>query len=1170
MVYQQLTSHSLRKGSSTRVKKKPRAKTPKPISCTRKIHRKKSSCAPCPEPSALLIQAAQVTGLEMGDSSPSLSREVVRSLCSAIRHLSEHALDVEGLYRISGLSTDVDALTSVLSTGEVTNSDLQAASPHSIAGAVKAVLRNHAPIIPYRLWARFNAPGADVGLLRAKLPALNKALLATVLEHASEIVDRSASNKMGVDALARTLGSNISRSSEIDGVAEMLLSHKLFAALLTSWRSASAQSPPKSDAPKVDSPVLTAPLLPARLSSAQAMTLIQHTEPAAALLSGELAAPSLTIDTAAAPLAAPVVAAAAAAVPVAAAVPSPKAGGSRAQPVSVGDRVRAPLIPADRSNSSRHAEGTVTRMRLDGSCDVVFNSGAIALGVPRESVLILQSAAAAAAGGKSQSPKSKSPRLGSTLRDVVHKLSDPVGLLFNSTTADSTTVNATSQPGLPRSSSPSRLAATVSLTSAFAKAQPPTDLSTTLSSSTRLSRPLSLPHSRSKETTAAATAEEQSAGRAKAVSLSPSSRLSLPSPRSTAHAHNANSSSTGSTTVSSVLSKLQAAATSPRSALRQTAQLHGGSEEPHSSTGGYTSTAYATSSGTVDAMTAVVRQTLLDRAAQQTLHYSTVKYKSAYAAAANSGDVPAVESDYYDADFAATGLSRSPSRSPARSAATGAAATGTTVAAAAATATSGFADGSKSLPHSGGASGSKRSPTAVARATATGTTASSKPDFMRVSAADDQYISAVAAAGKSSESGSTAAAGILAQAQASMAAERVQLHRQIYSLQADVSAEAAARAVSESALAAVQAQAAAAAALAQQQQHELQRKLAAAEAQLAAVTRRNERSDAVDRETQSVLLVQDRLIKSLQAEVDITNRAKESAVQEANKLLYTQHYSHTAASIVDVDSAILWRERALRYEEQLSRLGITLAPHITTAAAASSSSGTGSSSAVKATNTLTSADFSASRKATAAAAAAAAVGGSVTKQHSSSAAHRDVVVASLACFEHSMLVQQGVSQRLEQQLSRAKQALAAAQAAAAAAQTSGGTVHSSSSTTSAAAATDTVLGAATDAVLEETVVQPDTTAATAAASETASARVQATLIANATAQAQRKAALQQRTGGSPHAITDTGNSSSSSAGPRCEFSTAYASAAHSFKTPNKAQLQRHQPHGSSGSGTAGA
>eukprot|EP00953_Heterococcus_sp_UTEX-ZZ885_P039616 20305-Heterococcus_DN1.PRE.2 len=849
MVYQQLTSHSLRKGSSTRVKKKPRAKTPKPISCTRKIHRKKSSCAPCPEPSALLIQAAQVTGLEMGDSSPSLSREVVRSLCSAIRHLSEHALDVEGLYRISGLSTDVDALTSVLSTGEVTNSDLQAASPHSIAGAVKAVLRNHAPIIPYRLWARFNAPGADVGLLRAKLPALNKALLATVLEHASEIVDRSASNKMGVDALARTLGSNISRSSEIDGVAEMLLSHKLFAALLTSWRSASAQSPPKSDAPKVDSPVLTAPLLPARLSSAQAMTLIQHTEPAAALLSGERAAPSLTIDTAAAataPVAAPT---------AAAAVTSPKAGGSRAQPVSVGDRVRAPLIPADRSNSSRHAEGTVTRMRLDGSCDVVFNSGAIALGVPRESVLILQSAAAGA-GSKSQSPKSKSPRLGSTLRDVVHKLSDPVGLLFNSTAATDTTT--TSQPGSPRSSSPSRLAATVSLASAVAKAQPPTDL-TTLSSSTRLSRPLSLPHSRSKETTATA-AEQQTAGRANAGSLSPSSRLSLPSPRSTAHAHAANSSGTGSTTVSSVLSKLQAAATSPRSALRQTAQLNGGCEEPHSSTGGYTSTAYATSSGTVDAMTAVVRQTLLDRAAQQTLHYSTVKYKSAYAAAASSsGDVPAVESDYHDADFAATGLSRSPSRSPERSAAAGITATTTTSGSAA-----GSTAGSKSLPHDSGASGSKRSPTAVARASATGTTASSKPDFMRVSAVDDQYISSVAAAENSSESGSTAAAGMLAQAQASMAAERVQLHRQIYSLQADVSAEAAARAVSESALTAVQAQAAAAAALAQQQQHELQRKLAAAEAQLTAVTRRNERSDAVDRETQSVLLVQDRLIKSLQ------------------------------------------------------------------------------------------------------------------------------------------------------------------------------------------------------------------------------------------------------------------------------------------------------------------
>jgi hypothetical protein len=690
------------------------------------------------------------------------------------------------------------------------------------------------------------------------LPALNKALLATVLEHASEIVDHSASNKMGVDALARTLGSNISRSSETDGVAEMLLSHKLFAALLTSWRSASAQSPPRSDAPKGDTPVLTAPLLPARLSSAQAMTLIQHTEPAAAPLT-ERAAPALMIDTAAA--AVPVAAAAAPVAAAPAAVASPRAGGTRAQPVSVGDRVRAPLTPADRSNSSRHAEGTVTRMRLDGSCDVVFNSGAIALAVPRESVIILQSAAAAGSS-KSQSPKSKSPGLGSTLRDVVHKFSDPVGLLFNNTTTTST-----SQPGSPRSSSPSRLAATVSLASAAGKAQSPTDAPKTIDSSgsggvsVRLSRPLSLPHSRSKEAATAATGDEQQAvSRAKAVSLSPSSRLSLPSPRSTAHAHNANSSS--STTVSSVLSKLQAAATSPRSALlRQTAQLNGSSEEPHTSTGGFTSTAYATSSGTVDAMTAVVRQTLLDRAAQQTLHYSAVRYKSAYAAAAaGNSEVPAVESDYHDADFAATGLSRSPSRSPERSATTATTANSTTFG-------TGIAAGGSSVPYSGVASGSKRSPTATANGTAaTGTTGSSKSQqaFSRVpAAADGQYNSTAVAAVSSSEEGKRVAS-ILAQAQASMAAERVQLHRQIYSLQADVSAEAAARAVCESTLAAVQAQAAAAAAQAQAQQQELQHKLAAAEAQLTAVTRHNERSDAVDRETQSVLLVQDRLIKSLQ------------------------------------------------------------------------------------------------------------------------------------------------------------------------------------------------------------------------------------------------------------------------------------------------------------------
>jgi hypothetical protein len=294
--------------------------------------------------------------------------------------------------------------------------------------------------------------------------------------------------------------------------------------------------------------------------------------------------------------------------------------------------------------------------------------------------------------------------------------------------------------------------------------------------------------------------------------------------------------------------------------------------------------------------------------------------------------------------------------------------------------------------------------------------------------------------------------------------------------------------------------------------------------------------------------------------VDITNRARESAVQEANKLLYTQQYSNAAASIVDVDSAILWRERALLYEEQLSRLGITLAPHTAAAAAGSSST---KSSAVKASNLYSSGDFSASRKATAAAAALTA-GGSASKLRSS-AAHREHVVASLACFEHSMLVQQGVSQRLELQLSRAKQALAAAQAAAAPASVGAARCSTTTTTTTGVAeSAGTEHDAATDTVIEETIVQPDATTTTAA-TETASARVQATLIANATAQAQRRAALQQRTS-SPNVITDA---SSSSAGPRCEFSTAYTSAAHSFRTPVQALL-RPQLHNGGSSGTAGA
>lgn len=150
-------------------------------------------------------------------------------LARGIRYVEEKYIDVEGIYRVSGIKSSVEGLIKLYDEGK--DPDLSTYDPYVITGMIKRYLTLvPEPIMTYDLYEPFLAAAKikDKGEKRKKirelvekLPDLNKRVLAFVAKHLKKVSDHKDENKMGPNNLAIVFGPSIFRTTD-DSAVRML------------------------------------------------------------------------------------------------------------------------------------------------------------------------------------------------------------------------------------------------------------------------------------------------------------------------------------------------------------------------------------------------------------------------------------------------------------------------------------------------------------------------------------------------------------------------------------------------------------------------------------------------------------------------------------------------------------------------------------------------------------------------------------------------------------------------------------------------------------------------------------------------------------------------------------------------------------------------------------
>jgi hypothetical protein len=167
----------------------------------------------------------------------------------AIKHVEAvGGLATEGLYRVSGLATDVERGASFLrdGAGELRWGDL---GIHEWAGAIKGCLRQHEPLTSYRLYdALCDASPAALPALLAALPREWYVRLRTTCRHLVRVAGQAHVNLMTASNLAKIWGGVLSRRDETGAVdigAELRAAsqqYKIACALLEFFASPASES----------------------------------------------------------------------------------------------------------------------------------------------------------------------------------------------------------------------------------------------------------------------------------------------------------------------------------------------------------------------------------------------------------------------------------------------------------------------------------------------------------------------------------------------------------------------------------------------------------------------------------------------------------------------------------------------------------------------------------------------------------------------------------------------------------------------------------------------------------------------------------------------------------------------------------------------------------------
>lgn len=187
--------------------------------------------------------------------------EIPPFLANAIDYLGKH-LDVEGIFRISALQSDVEKLTKLWKKGKVAI----LGDEHTVAGSLKLFFRAFDdPLLTYELYDAF-LEAANQKLAERKytyvvqaihlLPPYNRALLKALLELLHLVSTRSSVNKMSPANLAIVFAPSIIRAeneTQMEAMMSMRVTTDLVEYLIQDC--AKIFAPPAKAAPAASPPV---------------------------------------------------------------------------------------------------------------------------------------------------------------------------------------------------------------------------------------------------------------------------------------------------------------------------------------------------------------------------------------------------------------------------------------------------------------------------------------------------------------------------------------------------------------------------------------------------------------------------------------------------------------------------------------------------------------------------------------------------------------------------------------------------------------------------------------------------------------------------------------------------------------------------------------------------
>ncbi|CAH1239499.1 RALBP1 [Branchiostoma lanceolatum] len=137
--------------------------------------------------------------------------------------IEERGLSTEGIYRISPVKSQVDALRAAYDHGKVV--DLQDHDPHTVAGLLKTYLRELPdPVLTMELLPGFEdasaLPDEDdriAALIQMlyQLPTCNRLLITWLIQHMVHIMDREAETKMNLQNISIVLSPTLNISHRV-------------------------------------------------------------------------------------------------------------------------------------------------------------------------------------------------------------------------------------------------------------------------------------------------------------------------------------------------------------------------------------------------------------------------------------------------------------------------------------------------------------------------------------------------------------------------------------------------------------------------------------------------------------------------------------------------------------------------------------------------------------------------------------------------------------------------------------------------------------------------------------------------------------------------------------------------------------------------------------------